>query len=143
MRILSAAVKTGRVLYIGTCGGASMAGMYYVPFQQEMMGFVPGVVMIADNEEQAAEAQKTLDCIKNLTHLPRFWLTKQVAMMVRGSGGPWVRHQESTTFEIRPPCGGHPQSGQASGVPAKQPTAGKPANSRNPGKPGKCARLCQ
>ena len=124
MRILSAAVKTGRVLYIGGCGGSSIAGMYYVPFQQEMMSFVPGLVMIADNEVQGAEAQKRLESIAwqnpDLAKLPRFMLTKQVAMMICDAGVHGFVVKKSR--QIRPPCGVHPRGGQAGGVPASQPT---------------------
>jgi len=83
MRNLSARVKTGNVLYIGSCGGASIAGKYYAPYQQEMMGLVPGLVMISDNEHQAQILEATLP--RWMATLPRFALTKQVAMMLHGS----------------------------------------------------------
>ena len=77
MRLLASCIQSGQMLYIGSCGGAIMAGRSYIYVQQEMLGVLPADISIEDNEES----------LPSDTCESRITMTKKTCILWHGGTG--------------------------------------------------------
>jgi hypothetical protein len=83
MQKLTEKICSGEILYIGSCGGACMAGLTYVVLGQDMLGVIPALITVSDNEASIPAAVYAL--LRGTKRM--ITMTKKTAIVWHGMDG--------------------------------------------------------
>ena len=79
MRHLAKQICSGKLLYIGSCGGAIIAGRFYGTTQQEALSVTPGIITVSENEGAIPAHTSTSQTM--------ITLTKKTGVLLHGAKG--------------------------------------------------------